>query len=230
MPFPIDNYNLQSFRNIIGDTAKAYLFLVQIPAVGPATGEQITCFARTTTLPEYNIQTTEIPFQGLQYKVATVPQFGDWQIEFLADEAHILRHRFLGWQAQIYDAQRQLAGSPLNYKADNIQVHQLNRTGGIVSTYNFVGMFPSIVGEVTLDHSNVDPETFSVTFAYDYFTIGSGNATSALDNTSNAFIKLDASFNVAATVGGAVTASGAIAGELSIGNTIGANLGIRVSL
>lgn len=230
MPFPTQNYNLYSFRNVIGDTAKAYLFLIQIPAVSNPSGEEITCFARSTSLPPYSIQTTEIPFQGLQYKVATVPSFDNWSVEFLADEAHILRHRFLGWGSQIYDAQRQVAGSPLNYKADNIQVSQLNRAGGIVSQYNFVGMFPASIGEVTLDHSNTDPETFSVEFAYDYYTIGAGNPTSADDTEANAFIKLDAGFSVAAGVAGAVTGGISIAGETDVGVALGANLGIRVGL
>jgi hypothetical protein len=230
MPYPTENYNLFSFRNVIGDTAKAYLFLVQIPAVSNPSGEEITCFARATSLPPYNIQITEIPFQGMQYKVATVPTFDNWQVEFLADEAHILRHRFLGWGAQIFDAQRQVAGSPLNYKADNIKVSQLNRVGGIVSQYNFIGMFPANVGEVSLNHSEVEPETFNVEFAYDYFTIGSGNPTSAADNTLNSFIKLDASFNVAAAVSGAVTGGVSLAGEADISTTVGANLGIRVGL
>ena len=56
----------------------------------------------------------------MEYKVGGTPTFADWSVTFLADENHVLRTRMLGWQAQIFDAQRQLAGSPVNYKADNI--------------------------------------------------------------------------------------------------------------
>lgn len=229
MPFPVQNFNLYNFRNVIGDTAKSYMFLVTIPAVALPTGEELTCFARSTTLPPYNIQTTEIPFQGLNYKVATVPSFDNWSIEFLADEAHILRHRMLGWTSQIYDAQRQVAGSPLSYKADNIIVAQLNRAGGIVSQYNFVGAFPATVGEITLDHSNTDPESFSVEFAYDYYTVGLGNSTSADDTEANIFIKLNQAFPTASAVAGATTGA-TINGEQDVNTATGSNLGVRVSV
>ncbi len=203
MPFPTENFNLSSFRNTIKDTAKPYLFLIQIPAVSTPSGEEITCFARSANLPAYNIQTTDIAFQGMMYKVATTPTFDNWQVTFLADESHVLRHRFLGWQSQIFDAQRQVGGSPVLYKADNIRVSQLGRAGGIVTTYNFVGMFPANVGEIALDHGTVDPETFTVDFAYDYYSIGEGDFAAAADISVNAFIKLDGGFNVAASVGGA---------------------------
>jgi hypothetical protein len=74
----------------------------------------------------------------------------------------------------IYDPERQVAGSPLFYKSDNVSVSQLNRIGTSVFTCQFVGLFPKNVGEISFDHGNQDPEKFSVTFAYDYFAVRGG--------------------------------------------------------
>lgn len=172
MPFPapFTNQNLYNFRRVIGDHSRAYLFMVSVPPVAGNDAE-LTAFARTTKLPEYVIDKTEIPFQGMKYKVATVPIFADWSAEFLADDAMELRMRFLQWQASIYDAQRQLSGSPAFYKADNMTVRQLNRIGKVVLEYGFIGAFPINVSEIALDHGNTEIEKFTVTFAYDYYNV-----------------------------------------------------------
>jgi len=172
MPFPTPfaNQNLYNFRRVIGDHSRAYLFMVSVPPVAGNDAE-LTAFARTTKLPEYNIEKVEIPFQGMKYKVGTVPTFGDWTAEFLADDAMELRMRFLQWQASIYDAQRQLSGSPAFYKADNMTVRQLNRIGAVVLEYGFIGAFPTQVSEIALDHGNTDVEKFTVTFSYDYYNV-----------------------------------------------------------
>jgi hypothetical protein len=155
---------------------------VNIPAIG-SDAIEMTAFARTTKLPGYEIQTADIAFQGMNYKVATSASMGGtWDCEFLVDDAHEIRLRFLQWMGSIYDPERQVAGSPLFYKSDNVTVSQLNRIGSSVFTYQFIGLFPTNVGEITLDHGTQDPEKFSVTFAYDYYAVraGAGAATGAI--------------------------------------------------
>jgi hypothetical protein len=225
MPFPTQNYNLHSFRNTIRDLGRSYLYLIKIPQVAGATGEALTCFAKSTSLPAYTINTTPVNFQGMEYKLATAPTFDAWTVNFLCDENHTLRHRFLGWQSQIFDAQRQVAGSPINYKADNIEVSQLGRAGNIITTYKFIGAFPSTVAQIALDHSTQEPESFEVTFTYDYYVIGAGNGVSANDNPANAFIKLDsagASFGAALSVGGASLGLG-VSTDGNVNLSLGAN-------
>lgn len=225
MPFPNQNYNLYSFRNTIKDHGRAYLFLIKIPAIAGNSNEALTCFARSTNLPAYSIQNTQIAFQGMQYNVATVPTFEPWSVNFLCDEAHTLRHRFLGWQQTIFDAQRQVAGSPLNYKADNITVSQLGRAGNVITTYKFIGAYPNNVGQVELNHGTLEPEAFDVQFTYDYFVVGEGNALSA---SVDGFIKLDSGFNFGASmsVGGANLGVG-IGSDGNVNVSLGGNIGIN---
>jgi hypothetical protein len=211
MPFPSANRNLYDFRKIIGDHSRPHLFMVSIPPIGSDPIE-MTAFARSTKLPEYKIATADIDFQGLKYKVATSAEMGgNWSCEFLVDDAHEIRHRFLQWMGSIYDPARQVAGSPLFYKSDNITVTQLNRVGTGVYTYNFIGMFPVSVAEITVAHGEQDPEKFSVEFTYDYFVVR--NSTQA----ANGSVIPDASSNSVPFVGAGdaivgVTTSGPVTG------------------
>jgi hypothetical protein len=205
MPFPTGNRNLYNFRTIIGDHSRAHLFQVNIPAIGSDPIE-MSCFARTTKLPQYSIQTTDIAFQGLNYKVATSAEMGgDWECEFLLDDAHEIRLRFLQWMGSVYDPERQVAGSPLFYKSDNVTVSQLNRIGEPVFVYQFVGLFPKTVGEIALDHGNQDPEKFTVTFSYDYFAVraGAGAKTGSIPTAISPDIPfMGENFIVGASTGG----------------------------
>jgi hypothetical protein len=187
MPFPAGNRNLYNFRTIIGDHSRPHLFQVSIPAIG-SDDIEMTAFARTTKLPEYKIGTADIDFQGLKYKVATSAEMGgEWSCEFLVDDAHEIRLRFMQWAGSIYDVERQVAGSPLFYKADNITVAQLNRVGQGTFIYKFVGMFPTSVGEISLGHGEQEPEKFTVSFAYDYFAVRAGADVAAGTFPADAF-------------------------------------------
>lgn len=187
MPFPAGNRNLYNFRTIIGDHSRPHLFMVSIPAIG-SDNIEMTAFARTTKLPSYTIGTADIAFQGMNYKVGTSAEMGgEWECEFLVDDAHEIRLRFLQWMGAVYDPARQIAGSPLFYKSDNVAVSQLNRVGTPVFVCNFVGLFPKMVGDIALDHGSQDPEKFSVTFSYDFFAVRAG-ADAAIGNIPTAML------------------------------------------
>lgn len=197
MPFPDNNKNLYGFRKIIGDYARPHLFMVQIgPIISSFPSEEITCFARTAKLPDYKIGSTDIEFQGLKYKIATVPeQGGSISLEFLSDEKHTLRGKFLQWLAQIADASKITFGSVAEYKSDQFFISQLDRTGKRVLTYSFIGVFPKSCGEISLSHGETTPEKFSVEFDYDYFTItyGTGAPVSNTGTDKSAVIDAPAS-------------------------------------
>lgn len=183
MPYPDKNVNLYDFRKIIGDYSRPHLFLIEIPAIGGDPVE-LSCFARTTELPAYKVNSTDIDFQGVKYKVATTADFGGTiNFEFLVDDAHEIRLRFLQWASSIYDIQRGVAGSPLFYKADNIKISQLNRVGKIVFQYNLIGAFPTNVGNISLSHGETTPEKFQVEFTYDYFAASNATVANAVDSS-----------------------------------------------
>jgi len=181
MPLPnFDGFNLYKFRETVGDPGRPYLFLVNVPQIG--TDTVVTAMARSTNLPGYTVGQVAIPFQGVNIKIGTTPEYQDWTVNFLCDEAHELRRLFMNWQAIVYDVGLGLTGHSNQYKSDQVGVAQLARTGAIIAAYNMVGAWPKSVGDITIGHDqNSSIEQFDVTFAYDYYILDSkfGESTNA---------------------------------------------------
>jgi len=204
--------NVKQFGQIIRDISRPYLFLISIPYLDR--DEKVTAFARTASLPAYKIGVVEIPFQTQKWRIASTANFdGSWAVEFLCDEGHAIRNKIMAWMQRAYDPSILRNGAPVEYKADNIRVIQLDRSSQAVVQYQFVGMFPSEVGDIKLAHEGDAPEQFSCTFTYDYWTIAGGSSSANADNffigisldTGNGTFSMD--------VGGTI---GAIAGTFGL--------------
>ena len=170
------NKNLVGFRQKLGDFSRNYMFRISVPAwYGGDTGiETLSMMARSVSLPAYKIKTTQIGFQGMKMNVATVPEFDpNFTVEILADEKQVLRGNIMKWMSYIYDPATMEASTldgDNGYKRDNVVVQQLDRAGQTIMAYQFYGLFPSSCDSIKLSHDEVDPQKFSVTFAYDFFT------------------------------------------------------------
>jgi hypothetical protein len=162
--------NLSSFRQIINDAARPHLFQIDIPSIEDSS-IALTMLAKTSILPSMSLEDKGFEFQGSKYKMAGHATFDDWNVTFIADEFHKLRHKFLAWQSLIYDPIRQIPFTAGSYKKNGVKVIQLSKDADIVSAYEFYGMYPSRVGEINLDQGSRDIETFTVTFTYDYYVI-----------------------------------------------------------
>ena len=179
MPFPKDfgedtSVNLYSFRKYIDDISRPYLFMVEMPIID-TDARKLTAFAQSTSIPAYKLDVDTFEFQGAKRKVVNGATFGDWQVEFINDQVYSLRSKFLAWMSQAYDPHFNTNSSPHSYKYDGVKVHQLSRIGEKVQTYQFIGLFPSEVGQIELSQESTGYSKLSVTFSYDYFTVDSGN-------------------------------------------------------
>jgi hypothetical protein len=191
MPFPsdVESMNLYSFRQTLRDVSRPYLFMIEMPFIDTNISK-LTAFARSTSLPKYAITPIEIPFQSQKLRLAgpaTVD--GTWNIEFLCDELHTLRNRFMSWLQIEYDIQKMAASAPVSYKYDQTKVTQLARNGARIATYQFVGLFPTSVGDIQLTHDETGWSKFPVEFAYDYFTL----------DASDPFVATNAAFQIGET-------------------------------
>jgi hypothetical protein len=179
MPFPKSyssdtGYNLHSFRKVIDDISRPYLFMVEIPNID-TDARKLTAFAASTSIPAYNLNVDEFEFQGAKRKVVNGATFEDWEVEFITDQVYSLRSKFLAWMNQAYDPHQNSNASPHSYKYDGVKVHQLSRVGEKVQTYQFIGLFPKSLGKIELGHDKTDYSKFTVSFAYDYFSVDSGS-------------------------------------------------------
>lgn len=169
-------FNINEFksRGLTKGGARPSLFQVQInPNVGEDTIslDKFTFTCRASEVPAATIESVPVPYFGRQIKLAGDRTFADWSVTVMNDEDYIVRNMFEDWQNKI----NQLVGNvkllPANsYKFSDALVTQFSKDGEPIRAYNFVGIFPTTISNMTLDWDNTNAiQTFDVTFAYDYW-------------------------------------------------------------
>lgn len=169
------NNNLVGFRQQLGDFARSFMFKMSIPS-WVSDNSQLSILTRSISLPAFKLHSEAIGFQGLKMNVVTTAEFDPtWTVKILADENQVVRSNIVQWMSMAYDAGTMEASTLSVYKKDKFYVQQLDRVGKVVSTYKFYGMYPESVTNDELNHDTTAPQTFSVTFKYDFFTFNLGD-------------------------------------------------------
>lgn len=171
-------FNVQNFRaSLVTDGARAALFdvsLVVPPIVAlPGVTENIMFKARATSLPGDSVSSINVNYFGREIKVAGTRTFPDWSITVINDEDFLIRNTFERWMSSINSHVNNLRSPALAISAEyqtNAVVRQYAKTGEIIKTYNFVGIFPTDVAAIDLDWASGDQiEEFGITFAYQWW-------------------------------------------------------------
>ena len=172
-------FNVAEFRaNMIGDGARPNLFQVSLnfPAVaenGVLSGQKATFMAKTAQLPGSTVGTVPVYYFGRELKFAGNRSFTDWTLQIINDEDFTIRNSIESWMNAINshasNVRNAAAKSPTGYTVDAV-VTQYGKTGDVLKTYKFVGMFPLDVSPIDLDWGSNDTiEEYSVTFAYQWW-------------------------------------------------------------
>ena len=188
--------SLSQFKSkLAGGGARSNLFEVSIPsfpsaideAWGSGDGQENGIFkflCKAANLPASTIEPINVPFRGRNLKVAGDRTIAPWIITVINDEDFKIRTAFERWanvMAKLDDATG--VTNPTSYMAD-AYVQQLGRgreafaetnSGGqssVLRTYKFYDIFPSEISEIALSYDSGEIETFQVTFAVQYYTIG----------------------------------------------------------
>lgn len=156
-------------------------------------------FIQSTQIPSSTITAIEVPYFGRKIKVAGDRTFDTWTVNIMNDEDFKLRHIFESWHNKINSLYTNLntygSAAPANYKTDAYVIQYSKSSGGSTTNpgsplrvYQFSGIFPTDISPIDLDWSSTDQiETFSVTFAYDYFEVVSGS-TGNIGQSSSSFV------------------------------------------
>ena len=172
-------FNVQEFRsNLIGDGARPNLFSVTLtfPTVatnGTAAGQKTTFMAKATQLPGSTVGTVPLFYFGRELKFAGNRSFTDWNLQIINDEDFTIRNSLESWMNSINSHVSNLRNGSANnqngYTVD-ATVSQYGKTGNILKTYKFVGLFPLDIQPIELDWgSNDSIEEYGVTFAYQWW-------------------------------------------------------------
>lgn len=175
------SFNVNQIRGALAQGgARPTLFQVKI--TNPITilaDLAVPFLVRATTIPASDLGTIQVPFFGRKYKIAGDRTYAPWSVQVLNDEDFKVRHAMELWQYRINQHEGNLntvpgGSSPNNYKSI-AEVTQYSKTGQLLRTYRFHGLYPETVNTIDLDWNATDQiEEFQVTFQYDFFDVVSG--------------------------------------------------------
>ena len=139
-------------------------------------GDKVPFMVKAAALPASNITPVEVPFRGRILKVAGERTFDSWTVTVLNDADFKTRTVMEQWMNGI---SRLTNGSgevnPTDYTAD-AEVTQLDRNGGELRKYEFIGLFPTNISEIALSMDTTDTiEEFTVEFQVLYWKIAAGS-------------------------------------------------------
>lgn len=172
-------FNVAEFRsNMISDGARPNLFEVTltIPTFidnAIAASQKSVFMCKTAQLPGSTIGQVPLYYFGREIKFAGNRTFADWSVQILNDEDFTIRNSMEAWMNSINSHATNIrnpsARGPSGYTVDAI-VKQFAKTGEILKTYKFVGMYPLDLAPIDLDWGSNDTiEEYAVTFAYQWW-------------------------------------------------------------
>jgi hypothetical protein len=172
-------FNVAEFRaNMVGDGARPNLFAVTLvfPGIadnGAAAGQKTTFMAKGSQLPGSTIGTVSMQYFGRELKFAGNRTFQQWSLNIINDEDFLIRNSLETWMDSINSHASNIrdprALNAQGYTVDAI-VDQFGKTGDVIKSYKFVGLFPTDIAPIELDWSSNDTiEEYSVTFDYQWW-------------------------------------------------------------
>ena len=172
-------FNVSEFRaNLVGDGARPNLFEVTLtfPTVANNSvlaGQKISFMAKTAQLPGSTVGTVPLYYFGRELKFAGNRTFTDWSLQIINDESFTIRKSLESWMNAINSHTGNLrsanASGPSGYTVD-ATVSQYGKSGDVLKSYKFVGLFPVDLAAIDLDWGSNDTiEEYGVTFAYQWW-------------------------------------------------------------
>lgn len=169
--------SINSFKSQLaggGSRANQFRVILTFPnyvPTGPLATLKAGFLVTAAALPASTLGTTPVYYRGREVKYSGERRFAPWQVTVLNDTDFVIRNALEIWQQGISEnATNKGRVVASQYQATAI-VQQLDRNDNILKQYEFIDIYPSVIGDIPLDYSTNDVlETFPVTFDYSYWT------------------------------------------------------------
>ena len=172
--------NIEEFKaKFIGSGARANLFKLtwddgpNSPTISQGGADIKEFLCKISSFPASSITPLPVQYQGRTIKLAgTRPEYADWTITVMNDEDMAIRRALESWMFEINSTRgNTMSGGPsMEFYKRTAQITGIGKTGDQgLGGYKFYGLFPSEIGEVTLDWSNDAIQEYTVTWSFDYF-------------------------------------------------------------
>ena len=169
-------FNVNEFRKLglTNGGVRPTLFDVVIsPNIGEdsATLTKFTFTCEASEIPDATISAVPVSYFGRIIKLAGDRTYQDWNVTVINDEDFSVRNMFEAWSNQINQYVGNIKLSKGNsYKNGSALVTQYGKSGEKLRSYEFVGIFPTVVSNIGLSwNSQNEIQRFGVTFSYDYW-------------------------------------------------------------
>lgn len=131
--------------------------------------ESISFLSKAASLPASQIGTMNLAYRGRPIRLPGDRDFSPWTITVINSSHFALRRFFESWTNLISNRDT-IESYPMTAISVDLEVHQLDRNGKVISEYKMVRAWPSTVSEIPLSYDSKDTiEEFNVTFQYQYW-------------------------------------------------------------
>lgn len=175
MPFDVTQFRSQ----LSGDGARSNLFEVQLQfptwvAGAGVAGAKSSFMVKAAQLPGSSVGLAPLFYFGREVKLAGNRTFQDWTVQVINDEDFIVRNAIDRWVNGLNGP----VSNVRNVNADVVDggygvdalVRQYGKTGDVIKTYQFVGIWPMDLSPIEVDWGmNDSVQEYTVTFAVQYF-------------------------------------------------------------
>ena len=160
--------NIQDIR-AVAKPSRAYEW--EISVEGPSAVGSLDLLverAQNVSVPETSIETIEIPYKSRTSYFAGRDSSGHTvDIEFFDDETHRVYKYFKNWIEEI-SSSREGGGVDRDQYGAELTIKQLSHNSKDETiTHKLTKVFPTSVGEISLDYSASEHTTFTVTLSFE---------------------------------------------------------------
>ena len=173
---PRQDLYVEDFKSqLVGGGARPNYFKATLTGLDSFGGGDLTkasFLCKAASLPASTIGPIAVPFRGRVIQVAGDRTFAEWTISVINDTDFHVRDAFERWMNEPLNTHVENIGDqrPASYKSQ-MKLEQLDKEGTVLKTYEFIGVWPASVGEITVSYEETDTiEQFDVTLQYDYWT------------------------------------------------------------
>ena len=181
-------FTVSSFKsNLAAQSGGARPALYQIDINGKSDSvsfnDDMNLLVKAASIPAATIAPLAVNYAGRAYKWNGFRTYDNWTVTVINDEDFGIRNMMMGWMRGMsgkLNGDRNLQqGSPLLSKQwfdGDATVKQLGTDGFPKQTYKFHYLWPTELAGIPVDWSSDAIQEYTITFAYDYWTHGTGNS------------------------------------------------------
>ena len=170
-----------------GGGARPSLYKVKISSsatgIPTVTGTE-GILVKAAALPASTIAPLAVNYAGRAYKWQGFRTYDLWNVTVINDESFSIRNKMMEWMRKIsgtMDGSRSTtygdASTSTGWLDGEATVTQMGVDGGDKQTYKMYNLWPTELGEIAVDWSSDAMQEYTIGFAYDYWSQGTGTTT-----------------------------------------------------